>query len=90
MDAWKKFSIESCTEFISLFVKEQIKSILNARWVKIWTTSIECLLESPDSRIKGDIETHTKSKGGNGFMDIAIEDVEGLLAEDAALGRMSF
>nr|XP_031850389.1 tigger transposable element-derived protein 1-like [Nomia melanderi] len=82
MEAWKQFSIKHCIEIISLSLKELKISMLNACWKKIWPASVEIknVLESSENEISGILEC-AKLIGGEGFMDMAIEDIQDLLVE---------
>ncbi|XP_017891414.1 tigger transposable element-derived protein 1-like [Ceratina calcarata] len=82
MEAWKKFSIKHCIDIISLSLKELKTSTLNACWKKIWRSSVEIenVPESSENEIGGILEL-AKSIGGEGFVDMTIEDVQDLLVE---------
>lgn len=61
--------------------KELKKLTPNASWKKIWPSLVESLLESPENGIGGRLQL-TKSIGGEGFVDMAIEDAQDLLVEE--------
>ncbi|XP_017796951.1 PREDICTED: tigger transposable element-derived protein 1-like [Habropoda laboriosa] len=83
MEAWKQFSIKHSIDIISLSLKVLKTSTLNACWKKIWPSSVEIenVLESSENEIGGILEL-AKSIGGEGFVDMAIEDVQDLLVEE--------
>nr|XP_033328818.1 tigger transposable element-derived protein 1-like [Megalopta genalis] len=83
MEAWKKFSIKHCIDIIPLSLKELKTSTLNVCWKKIWPSSVEIenVRDSSENEIGGILEL-SKSIGGEGFVDIAIEDVQDLLVEE--------
>ncbi|KAG8222767.1 hypothetical protein J437_LFUL007829 [Ladona fulva] len=83
MEAWKTFSIKHCIDIISLLLKELKTSTLNACLKKIRPSSveIESVRESSENEIGGILEL-AKSIGGEGFVDMAIEDVQDLLVEE--------
>lgn len=83
MEAWKKFSIKHCIEIISLSLKEIKTSTLNACWKKIWPSSVETenMRETSENET-GVILEVAKSIGGEGFVDMATEDIQDLLVEE--------
>ncbi|KAI4477435.1 hypothetical protein M0804_012821 [Polistes exclamans] len=82
IEVWKKFSIKHCIDIISLSLKELKTSTLNACWKKILRSSVEIenVFESSEHEI-GSILELAKSIGGEGFVDMTIEDVQDLLVE---------
>ncbi|XP_066255898.1 tigger transposable element-derived protein 1-like [Euwallacea similis] len=93
IEAWKTFSIKHCIDIISLSLKELKTSTLNACWKKIWPSSVEIedVPESPENEIDSILEL-AKSIEGEGFVDMANEDVQDLLVEEvdeADLMRMA-
>ena len=79
---WKNFTILDCVKLVALAVEELRPSTLNGSWKPIWPEVV--LL---NNRIQPVVDEYraivdlAHTLGGEGFEDLAIQDVEELLAE---------
>lgn len=80
--AWKQFSIKDCIDIISLSLKELKITTLNRCWKKIWPAAVVLgsAHESGEKEIGAILEC-ARLVGGEGFVDMAIEDIQDLLVE---------
>lgn len=82
IDAWKKFSVKDCVTHAALALSELRPSTLNACWKAIWPECVKSKNYVPENTNEySSIITLAHAVGGEGFDDLAFDDIDELLVE---------
>lgn len=80
VEAWKEFSIYDCVKMVELSRKEMKVSTLNGCWKNLWPEAVLSKKDTPPAEDEMTrIISVAKRIGGDGFVDMTIEDINELL-----------